>query len=229
MSKDLIVVKGLTKSYGKKVKTDVLKKVDLTIKEHSLTWIVGASGSGKTTLLNLITGLDEASAGEVYISDKLITKMNEKERANFRSHHLGFVFQFHYLLPEFNALENILLPLRIQKKRVGKTEREEALKLMETVGISHVYNHYPKEMSGGEQQRTAIARAIMGKPKLIIADEPTGNLDSASAEQVYSLIRELHTNLQTTFIIVTHANIKPLKGDRIITLKDGEIIKDVLY
>ncbi len=229
MSKDLIVVRGLTKTYGKKVKTDVLKQVNLNIKEHSLTWVVGASGSGKTTLLNLITGLDEASAGEVYISDKLITKMNEKERAHFRAHHLGFVFQFHYLLPEFNAIENVLLPLRIQKKKVGKKEREEALKLMETVGLGHVYDHYPREMSGGEQQRTAIARAIMGKPRLIIADEPTGNLDSASAEQVYSLIRKLHDDLQTTFIIVTHANIKPLPGDRIITLKDGEVVKDVLY
>lgn len=229
MSKDLIVVKGLTKTYGKKVKTDVLKDVNLNIKEHSLTWVIGASGSGKTTLLNLITGLDEASGGEVYISDKLITSMNEKEKAHFRAHHLGFVFQFHYLLPEFNAIDNVLLPLRIQKKRVGKAEYDEALNLLKTVGLGHVYNHYPREMSGGEQQRTAIARAIMGKPKLIIADEPTGNLDSASAEQVYSLIRELHHNLQTTFIIVTHANIKPEKGDRIITLKDGEVVKDVLY
>lgn len=229
MNKDLIVVKGLTKTYGKKIKTDVLKDVTLNIKEHSLTWLVGASGSGKTTFLNLITGLDEASSGEVYISDKLITQMNEKERAHFRAHHLGFVFQFHYLLPEFNALENVLLPLRIQKKRVGKKEKAAAIKLMETVGLGHVYHHYPKEMSGGEQQRTAIARAIMGKPKLIVADEPTGNLDSASAEQVYALIRKLHQDLETTFIIVTHANIKAEAGDRILTLKDGEIIKDVTF
>lgn len=228
-SKNIISVQNLTKTYGKKVKTDVLKKVNLSIKEGTFNWIIGSSGSGKTTLLNLISGLDEATSGQIYIDNVLITNMNEKDKATFRANHLGFIFQFHYLLPEFTALENVLMPLRIKNQKITKEIKEKAITLLSTVGLSHVYDHYPKELSGGEQQRTAIARAIIGNPKLVIADEPTGNLDSINANQVYDLIRKLHKDFKMTFIIVTHDTIKPIKGDRLITLKDGNIIKDEVY
>lgn len=224
--KNIIKVENLTKTYGTKVKVDVLKGVNLEIKEGSFNWIIGSSGSGKTTLLNLISGIDKASKGNVFIDGKLITSMKEKERAKFRSESLGFVFQFHYLLPEFNALENVLMPLRIQGKRINRKTKNEALDLMKIVGIDHVYKNFPNEMSGGEAQRTAIARAIISKPKLVIADEPTGNLDSKNAEGVYNLIRSLHNDLNMTFIVVTHDLIKPYVGDRIITLSDGNIISD---
>lgn len=224
--KNIIKVENLTKTYGTKVKVDVLKGVNLEIKEGSFNWIIGSSGSGKTTLLNLISGIDKASKGNVFIDGKLITSMKEKERAKFRSESLGFVFQFHYLLPEFNALENVLMPLRIQGKRINRKTKNEALDLMKIVGIDHVYKNFPNEMSGGEAQRTAIARAIISKPKLVIADEPTGNLDSKNAEGVYNLIRSLHNDLNMTFIVVTHDLIKPYVGDRIITLSDGNISSD---
>lgn len=227
--KNIIIVEKLTKSYGTKTKTDVLKNVNLKIKNGSFNWIVGSSGSGKTTLLNLISGLDSASSGNIFINNTLITNMNEKEKASFRSKHLGFIFQFHYLLPEFTALENVLMPLRIQKKKITKEVKEMAMNLLKSVGIDHVYDHFPKEMSGGEQQRTAIARAIISSPSLIIADEPTGNLDSTNAKQVYDVIRTLHKEYKMTFIIVTHDNINPEENDRLITLKDGEIISDTIY
>lgn len=227
--KNVIVVENLTKTYGTKTKTDVLKQVNLRIEEGSFNWIVGSSGSGKTTLLNLISGLDDATSGNIYINDSLITNMKEKEKALFRSKHLGFIFQFHYLLPEFTALENVLMPLRIQKQRINKQTKQKAIDLLASIGLGHVYDHFPKEMSGGEQQRTAIARAIIANPKLVIADEPTGNLDSTNANHVYDVIRKLHTEYKMTFIIVTHDSINPSKGDRQITLKDGVIVEDKIY
>lgn len=226
--KNIIEVRGLTKTYGNKIKVDVLKQVDLDIEEGSFNWIIGSSGSGKTTLLNLISGIDEASSGEILIDGKAITTMKEKERAKFRAESLGFVFQFHYLLPEFNALENVLMPLRINKIKITKHVKKEAIELLSSIGLSHVYKNFPNEMSGGEAQRTAIARAIISKPKLVIADEPTGNLDSENAEGIYQLIRKLHNDLKMTFIVVTHDEIKPHVGDRIITLSDGKIINDEL-
>lgn len=225
----IIVVKDVVKTYGTNVKTDVLKNVSFELEEGSFNWIVGASGSGKTTLLNIISGLDSLTSGEVYVDGKLISSLSEKESAKFRAFHLGFIFQFHYLLPEFSALENVLMPLRIQKKKITKEVEQKAIDLLTSIGLGGVYKHYPKEMSGGEQQRTAIARAIIGNPRLVIADEPTGNLDSNSAEQVYKIIRQLHEEHKITFIIVTHDKIIPQKNDRIFTLKDGEVIKDEIF
>lgn len=229
MKENIIEVKNVYKTYGTKVKTDVLKDVSLTIEKGSFNWLIGASGSGKTTLLNLVSGLDDVTKGEVYINGEAITKMKEKEKAKFRANNLGFVFQFHYLIPEFRAYENVLIPLEIQGKKITKEIKDEAIELMTKMGLGHVYTHYPKEMSGGEQQRTAIARAIMAKPDVVIADEPTGNLDSVAASNVYDLIRELHKEYGITFIIVTHDQITPEKGERIITLHDGKIIKDVTF
>lgn len=228
-SNNIIEIRGLHKTYGTKIKTEVLKNINLKIKKGSFNWIVGASGSGKTTLLNLISGLDSPTLGSVEVNGEVISNLNEKQLAKFRAHNLGFVFQFHYLLPEFNALENVLMPLRIQKRRITKEVKESALDLLKVVGINHLAKHYPKEMSGGEQQRVAIARAIIGDPELVIADEPTGNLDSKTANQAYDLIRHLHKKFNKTFIIVTHDKINPQKGDRMITIKDGMIEKDVIY
>lgn len=229
MNNTLIKIENITKVYGSKVKTNVLKGINLEIKENSINWIVGASGSGKTTLLNIISGLDTQTSGKIYFKNNDISNLSEKEKALFRSKNLGFVFQFHYLLPEYTALENVLMPLRIQKIKITDYYKNYAIELLNSVGLNHVYNHYPKEMSGGEQQRTAIIRAVIANPELIIADEPTGNLDSDSANQVYNIIRTLHKKHNKTFIIVTHDKINPLKDERIITLKDGEIIKDVTY
>ncbi len=229
MNNPLIVVTNLSKVYGTKVKTEVLKNINLTIKHGSFNWIVGASGSGKTTLLNIISGLDAPTSGEVIINGYDIAKLNDKALAEFRANNLGFVFQFHYLLPEFNALENVLMPLRIQKQKISEVVKEKALTLLETVGLSHVTKNSPKEMSGGEQQRVAIARAIIGDPELIIADEPTGNLDSNNATQIYELLRTLHKTHNKTFLIVTHDKISPRPGDRIITLKDGNILEDETF
>ncbi len=229
MSNELIHIENVTKIYGKKIKTTVLKDINLTFEKGSFNWIIGASGSGKTTLLNIISGLDTATSGTVKIDGTELSKLNSNQRAHFRSTHLGFIFQFHYLLPEFSAIQNVLMPLRIQKKKINQTIKEKALNLMNEVGIGHVANHFPNQMSGGEQQRTAVARAIIGKPILILADEPTGNLDSHSAQSVYQLLRNLHDTYKTTFIIITHDKITPIKGDRLLTLKDGTLIKDVIY
>lgn len=223
---NIIELKDITKTYGTKIKQDVLKKVNLNIKRGSFNWVVGTSGSGKTTLLNIISGLDNASKGEVYIQGVEIGKLTKNEKSKFRAENLGFVFQFHYLLPEFNALENVLIPLRIQRKNINKEAKIEALELMDSIGIGKIYKQYPNELSGGEAQRTAIARAVVGKPSLVIADEPTGNLDSKTAKDVYKLLRDLHKQLNITFIIVTHDDITPIKDDRIITLKDGYIFND---
>ncbi|MFA5560758.1 MAG: ABC transporter ATP-binding protein [Acholeplasmataceae bacterium] len=230
MSKQtLIKIKDITKTYGTKVKTAVLKDINLEIEKGSFNWIVGASGSGKTTLLNIISGLDASTSGKVEIEGVDLVSLTPNERARFRANNLGFIFQFHYLLPEYNALDNILMPLRIQNKKIDKAVKQRALDLMKEVGIDHVHDHYPNQMSGGEQQRTAVARAIIGGPLLILADEPTGNLDSSSAEAVYQLLRALHQTYKTTFIVITHDKINPAKGDRLLTLKDGVLIKDVIY
>lgn len=225
---NIIRIENVCKTYGKKVKTEVLKSINLEIKESSFNWIIGHSGSGKTTLLNLISGLDSITSGNIFIDNKNISKLDNKEKAKFRSNYIGFVFQFHYLLPEFNALDNVLMPLRIKGIRITKSIKSEAIELLNKVGLSHVIKSYPKNMSGGEQQRVAIARAIITKPKIIIADEPTGNLDSNNASNVLNLIRQLHDDYKLTFIIVTHSIISPYKNDRTITLKDGVIIKDVI-
>lgn len=226
---NIIEIKDITKVYGTKVKTSVLKGINLNIKEGSFNWITGSSGSGKTTLLNIISGLDDPTSGDVYINGVKMSELSENSKADFRAKNLGFVFQFHYLLPEFRAIENVLIPLRIQKTKITKEVKLNAIDLMTSIGLENVYNNYPREMSGGEQQRTAIARAIISNPSLVIADEPTGNLDSKTASEVYMVIRALHKRFNMTFIIVTHDEIKPEKGDRLINISDGKISKDIIY
>lgn len=224
---NIIELKNITKVYGDKIKTQVLFDVNLAIEEGSFSSIIGQSGSGKSTMLNILGTLDKPSSGEIIINGKEVSKMKPKELAVLRNQTLGFIFQFHYLLPEFSALENILIPYRIEHGIVDKEALKRAEELIELVGLTKVKNNNALKMSGGQQQRTAIARALMNRPKMILADEPTGNLDSDTTEQIYQLMREINRKLGTTFLIITHDQHIAEKADRIIEIKDGRIILDV--
>jgi lipoprotein-releasing system ATP-binding protein len=203
----------------------VLKGVDLHIKKGEIVSIVGASGAGKTTLLQILGTLDYASSKEqpeLKINGKSIVDLSEKELAKFRNETLGFIFQFHQLLPEFTALENVCLPAFI--KGISKQESEKRAKeLLAFLGLSHRYTHKPNELSGGEQQRVAVARALINNPKVIFADEPSGNLDSESAENLHNLFFKLRDKFGQTFVIVTHNTELANMADRKLTMVDGKI------
>ena len=204
----------------------VLKGVDVTINKSEIVSIVGASGAGKTTLLQILGTLDfidKNSETELIINDKNITALNEKQLAEFRNKHIGFIFQFHQLLPEFTALENVCIPAFI--KGTNKNEAEKRAKeLLDFLGLSHRYNHKPNELSGGEQQRVAVARALVNNPELIFADEPSGNLDSESAENLHNLFFKLRDEFGQTFVIVTHNEELANLADRKLTMVDGKIV-----
>ncbi|WP_027878935.1 ABC transporter ATP-binding protein [Mesoflavibacter zeaxanthinifaciens] len=204
----------------------VLKGVDVTIKKGEIVSVVGASGAGKTTLLQILGTLDfidKNSETELIINDKNITELNEKQLAEFRNKHIGFIFQFHQLLPEFTALENVCIPAFI--KGTNKTEaNKRAKELLDFLGLSHRYNHKPNELSGGEQQRVAVARALVNNPELIFADEPSGNLDSESAENLHNLFFKLRDEFGQTFVIVTHNEELANLADRKLTMVDGKIV-----
>jgi lipoprotein-releasing system ATP-binding protein len=204
-----------------------LHEVDLSIEEGSFTSIIGQSGSGKSTLLNIVGTLDRPTNGEVYIGGKRTDQMKKRELAALRNETIGFIFQSHYLLPEFTALENVLIPFRIQYGRVSKEKRDYAHELLEMVGLEKVMNNPATKMSGGQQQRTAIARALMNEPKLVLADEPTGNLDSDTSESIYNLVRDINKKSKTTFVIITHDQRIAEKADRIIEIKDGRVAMDI--
>lgn len=204
----------------------VLKGVDLHIKKGEIVSIVGASGAGKTTLLHILGTLDYASSKEqpeLKINDKSIIALSEKELAKFRNESLGFIFQFHQLLPEFTALENVCLPAFI--KGMAKPDAEKKAKeLLDFLGLSHRFRHKPNELSGGEQQRVAVARALINNPKVIFADEPSGNLDSESAENLHNLFFKLRDEFGQTFVIVTHNTELANMADRKLTMVDGKIV-----
>ena len=204
----------------------VLKGVNLNIEQGEIVSIVGASGAGKTTLLQILGTLDKASTkeqSELKINDVSIIDLNEKELAKFRNETLGFIFQFHQLLPEFTALENVCLPAFI--KGITKSDAEKRAKeLLDFLGLSHRYNHKPNELSGGEQQRVAVARALINNPKIIFADEPSGNLDSESAENLHNLFFKLRDEFGQTFVIVTHNRELADMADRKLTMVDGKIV-----
>jgi lipoprotein-releasing system ATP-binding protein len=206
-----------------------LKGVNLHIKKSEIVSIVGASGAGKTTLLHILGTLDKASETspkeeqtELIINGIDILKMNDKDLSKFRNLNLGFIFQFHQLLPEFTALENVCIPAFIANKSKNETEIE-AKKLLEYLGLSHRINHKPNELSGGEQQRVAVARALINKPAIIFADEPSGNLDTASAENLHQLFFKLRDEMGQTFVIVTHNEELANMADRKLTMVDGRI------
>ncbi len=225
---NVIELRKINKIYGSgQFQTHVLHDLDLEIPEGTFNSIIGQSGSGKSTLLNIVGTLDQPTHGEVYINGKRTDQMSKKELAILRNETLGFIFQFHYLLPEFTALENVLMPFRIRHGRVPEGDLKRAQEIMDLVGLSKVKNNNATKMSGGQQQRTAIARALMNNPKIILADEPTGNLDSDTTETIYNLLREINERLGTTFVIITHDRRIAEKADRIIEIQDGRIALDI--
>ncbi|PNS38809.1 ABC transporter ATP-binding protein [Mesotoga sp. B105.6.4] len=224
---NIIELKDIKKVYGTVVKTEVLHGVDLEIEDSSFLSIVGQSGSGKSTLMNIMGTLDQPTSGEIKIAGKQTNKMNKNELASVRNETIGFIFQFHYLLPEFTAFENVILPYRIKGLKPSKEIMERAKELMDVVEISEVRNNLAPNMSGGQQQRTAIARALINNPKIILADEPTGNLDSDTSAKVFSLMRDLNKRYGTTFVIITHDRRIAEETDRIVEIRDGNIFNDI--
>jgi lipoprotein-releasing system ATP-binding protein len=223
----ILELKNVNKIYGTEIQNQVLFDINLSFEEGSFNSIIGQSGSGKSTLLNIIGTLDKATSGEVLINGVNVEKMSLNQLADLRNRTLGFVFQFHYLLPEFTALENVLMPFRIQNRKITKEIIQKAEETMKLVGLEKVKNNLATKMSGGQQQRTAIARALINSPKIILADEPTGNLDSDTTENIYDLMRNINQELGTTFLIITHDRRIAEKADRIVEIKDGRINLDL--
>ena len=202
-------------------KLHILKKLNLEVKRGEFVSILGKSGSGKSTLLNIMGLLDKIDGGKIWIDDKEVSSLNEIERNNIKNHFLGFVFQFHYLMSEFTALENVMIPALLNNFK-NKTEIEkEAKELLEIVGLAERMKHKPNQLSGGEKQRVAIARAMINKPKLILADEPTGNLDEDTSELIFSLFRKINKEHNQSIVVVTHARDLSQVTDRQIYLKRG--------
>ncbi|MEQ1625883.1 MAG: ABC transporter ATP-binding protein [Nitrospira sp.] len=201
----------------------VLKGIDLDIPRGQMVAIVGASGAGKSTMLHIMGMLDRPTKGTVYFDNQDLFQMSEAQQAEFRNRRIGFVFQFHHLLPEFTALENVCMPALIQRRPIEEVEQE-ATTLLQEVGLGQRLHHKPGELSGGEQQRVAVARALLQKPDLVLADEPTGNLDTHTGESLFGLLRDLNRTRKTTFVIVTHNDKLSAQSDRIIHMQDGMIV-----
>jgi len=223
----IIELKNVDKIYTGAVDTQVLFDINLSFDSGSCNAIVGESGSGKSTLLNIMGTLDKATRGEVIIDGIKIDDMDKNELADLRNQTIGFVFQFHYLLPEFTAIENVLIPYLIKHRRASMQIIEKANELFEMLGITKWKNSPVTKMSGGQQQRTAIARALINNPKILIADEPTGNLDSETTNKICDSFREINQRFGTTFIVVTHDRAVAAKTDRIIEIRDGRIESDI--
>jgi lipoprotein-releasing system ATP-binding protein len=220
----MLTARNLTKNYSN---LHVLKGVDITVGKGEIVTIVGSSGAGKSTLLHILGTLDTPSSGEVWLGNTNLGALKGNALADFRNKHMGFIFQFHHLLPEFSALENVSIPGFIAGTKKAAV-RERAVFLLETLGLADRIDHKPNELSGGEQQRVAVARALINAPDIIMADEPTGNLDSKNARELHQLFIELRDKFRQTFIIVTHnEELAPL-SDRQLVMKDGKIISEEL-
>ena len=218
----MLQVSNIHKKYGS---LEVLKGIDMSIAAGEIVSIVGASGAGKSTLLHILGTLDTADSGEVMFEGRNIAKLNTADMARFRNRHIGFIFQFHNLLPEFTALENACLPGFL----AGRSEKEvkaKAEQLLEMLGLSSRLNHKPSELSGGEQQRTAVARALINSPQIIFADEPSGNLDSKNAQELHDIFFRLRSEFNQTFVIVTHNEQLADMADRMLVMKDGMIVQE---
>jgi lipoprotein-releasing system ATP-binding protein len=202
----------------------VLKGVDIFVNKGEIVSIVGSSGAGKSTLLHILGSLDKANTGEIWINNQRIDTLKEKELAKFRNQHIGFVFQFHHLLPEFTALENVCIPGWIAGTPKNDLEAR-ALELLKILGLQDRATHKPSELSGGEQQRVAVARALINNPDIVFADEPTGNLDSKHAQELHELFLHLQKTMGQTFLIVTHNEALAKMSDRVVHMKDGYIVE----
>ncbi|CAN5547649.1 ABC transporter ATP-binding protein [soil metagenome] len=216
----MIKASGINKSYGA---LEVLKGVNIEIKKGEIISIVGASGAGKTTLLHILGTLDRANKGTLEINNQVISDLSDKKLAEFRNKNIGFVFQFHHLLPEFTALENVCIPAYIAGASKSVAEKR-AIELLTFLGVSERMNHKPSELSGGEQQRVAVARALINNPAVVLADEPSGNLDSATAKDLHQLFFTLREKFNQTFVIVTHNEELANMADRKLVMKDGNIV-----
>ncbi len=232
MSSSMTIVecKQLEKSYQEQangkadsVVTKVLKGVDFSVKAGEQVAILGQSGSGKSTLLHMLAMLDDPDQGVIKIADMDVSKMSDNDKAEFRNDNMGFIYQFHHLLMEFDAVENVAMPLLI-KGVSEQSAKQKAQAMLDSVGLSHRYHHRPSQMSGGERQRVAIARALVNEPKLVLADEPTGNLDKKNSEQVFQLFLKLNKELGTSLIVVTHDLDLASRFDRVVELDDGKVV-----
>ena len=222
MSNIVLEAKNISKSFTDgKTTVEVIKDLSLQVKAGEFISIVGSSGSGKSTLLHVLGGLDCPTAGQVFLNDKRFDNLGEAERGYLRNQHLGFVYQFHHLLPEFTALENVAMPLMLRAGTTYKQSKEQAEYLLNRVGLSHRMTHKPGELSGGERQRVALARALVAKPELMLADEPTGNLDRKTAVKIFELLSELRSEFNMAMLIVTHDEQLAQAGDSILHMQDG--------
>lgn len=223
----ILTAKNITKSYqdGKTI-TNVLNGLDIEVHAGEKIAIVGTSGSGKSTLLHILGGLDVPTKGEVWLHGQCMNQLNETQRGNLRNQYLGFIYQFHHLLPEFTAIENVAMPLLLRNNVPIPTAREQAVALLKRVGLEHRLTHRPGELSGGERQRVAIARALVTKPSLILADEPTGNLDHANALAVFEILAELQASLKTALLMVTHDRQLARLADKQLALQNGHWVMD---
>jgi lipoprotein-releasing system ATP-binding protein len=212
---------NITRTYND---LQVLKGVDINVNKGEIVSIVGSSGAGKSTLLHILGSLDKANTGEIWINNQRIDTLKEKELAKFRNQHIGFVFQFHHLLPEFTALENVCIPGWIAGTHKNELEQR-ALELLKILGLQDRASHKPSELSGGEQQRVAVARALINNPDIVFADEPTGNLDSTHAQELHELFLHLQKTMGQTFLIVTHNEALAKMSDRVVHMKDGKIVE----
>lgn len=221
---EILKVENLTKSYGKgEAKVDAIKNINLSINKGEFVAIIGPSGSGKSTLLHLLGGIDKPTSGKVYINDVDIYTLKEKDLSIFRRRNVGLIYQFYNLIPVLSVKENILLPAELDNRKIDKDYLDDLLK---TLGLKERANHLPNELSGGQQQRTSIGRALINRPSIVLADEPTGNLDSKNSKEVLELLKLSVRKYNQTLIMITHDPSIALQADRVITIEDGTIKQD---